>query len=38
MVLVGSVTWAATRVFSVALYRYATSTEATGPFADADLN
>jgi hypothetical protein len=37
MVLVGSATWAAARVFSVALYRYATGAEATGPFADADL-
>jgi Family of unknown function (DUF6159) len=38
IVLLGSVTWAATRVFSVALYRYATGSESTGPFADADLN
>jgi len=37
MVLVGSVTWAATRVFSVALYRFATGADATGPFTDADL-
>jgi len=37
LVLVGSVTWAATRVFSVALYRYATDADASGPFAEADL-
>jgi hypothetical protein len=36
-VFVGSVTWAATRVFSVALYRYATDADASGPFAGADL-
>lgn len=37
IVLIGSVTWAATRVFSVALYRYAIGEGATGPFADPDL-
>jgi Family of unknown function (DUF6159) len=37
MVLIGSVTWAATRVFSVALYRYATGAENATPFAEADL-
>jgi hypothetical protein len=37
MVLVGPATWAATRVFSVALYRYATDAEAGAPFAKADL-
>jgi hypothetical protein len=37
IVLVGSVSWAATRVFSVALYRYATDGNATGPFSESDL-
>ncbi len=37
IVLIGSVTWAGTRVFSVALYRYATDSGTTGPFTDADL-
>jgi hypothetical protein len=37
MAVVGSVTWAATRVFSFALYRYATGSGAAGPFPEADL-
>jgi hypothetical protein len=37
IVLLGSVSWAATRVFSVALYRYATGVEVAGPFGDEDL-
>ena len=37
LMVTGSITWAATRVFSVALYGYATAGEAAGPFADSDL-
>jgi hypothetical protein len=37
MVLVGSISWSATRVFSVALYRYAIGADTTGPFPNADL-
>jgi hypothetical protein len=37
VVVLGSVAWSATRVFSVALYRYATDGEAAGPFSASDL-
>jgi hypothetical protein len=37
LILIGSVTSAASRVFSMALYRYAIGTGATGPFPDDDL-
>lgn len=37
LIVVGSITSAASRVFSVALYRYATGAGTTGPFPDADL-
>jgi hypothetical protein len=38
IVLISSVSWAATRVFSVALYRYATDGNVAGPFSESDLH